>query len=83
MAFDSFQVVFERSGTPLIDEHGSDVTENVLIHAMVGRETILVFVSRMGLDDYFPPAACARGASTQPSNLGAMESCGQPAHRRL
>jgi len=54
LGFDSFDVVFDRSGAlSLIDEYGRDLHDNVLIHGMRGTEVILVLVSRTGLDDYF------------------------------
>jgi hypothetical protein len=59
MMFDTFQVVFARDrAVALIDEHGSDLHENVLIHAEAGGKLILVLVSQMSLRGYFggPPS---------------------------
>ena len=56
--FDTFQVVFARDrAVALIDEHGSDLHNNVLIHAEAGGKLILVLVSQMSLRGYFgqPP----------------------------
>jgi hypothetical protein len=56
--FDTFQVVFARDrAVALIDEHGSDLHENVLIHAEASGKLILVLVSQMSLRRYFaqPP----------------------------
>jgi hypothetical protein len=58
MNFDSFEVVFTRGADgPLLDKGGADLSDNVLIHAMIRRDLVLVFVSREGLGDIlrFPP----------------------------
>ena len=57
--FDTFQADFARDrALALIDERGSDLHENVLIHADAGGKLILVLMSQMSLRGYFggPPS---------------------------
>jgi hypothetical protein len=59
MMFDTFQADFARDrALALIDERGSDLHENVLIHADAGGKLILVLMSQMSLRGYFggPPS---------------------------